>query len=841
MYRARFRVLRLMNFRHVRQNKLRSLIVVASIAAGVSLTVAPTVVLSGMKRSVNGYARSFSGPAPFTVIGPTARGGLAASTLARVDATPGVRAAVPLVQAVTRADMTDGSEVPIVALGFDCRIESVVGKVGCRQQQLDGATIDAPPLVSRTLAKRLAVVRSDLGPRPVRGAIPLEALDRVNGGNVVAYPLRVAQQLFARPGALDAIYVFPERGVDAQQFRARLAKAVGAQNTVLARGEAPPWLAIFETFAALFGSLGLLSLGTGAVLAYNAIGLSLADRRRSIALSSALGASPRLITAGALAEATSLGIIGGLVGAALGVAVAFPLIAQIGRTYTLRVASLALTAHVTATPFLQGAVLGAAVGVVASIGAVRRAVRLDVVSEIGNRAGVIEPGPTSRLRRAALYTLLGTAALGSTYVASNGGGLSRWQPLLGEVGLFAAIVFYLLAVAGFAPMLLRLATTLTKQLKPPAHLGWTSAAREGLRTRGMVVAIGAAVGMALALASFSHMLEQSFGGDLSSQSYRTVEVTTLPINNTTSVDAKPSPDTIRAIRHIPGVDSVTRVIGAVGGTASEQICATAGTPEGFPFRVLQGTASARRLNAGEVLVGPTVARQTGVRAGGLLRLAGRDGVRSVRVQGVWTDGNCNGAGITMAPWLLEEIWGPQPPVFLFVHPARGVSAEALARRIEAAKLQPHLIAYAPKALKANLHDELAMQLQPFWLVQRVLVLLVFVSVLFSLLLIGVYRRRELGLVGAVGMGPRDIAVMVITEAVAVGVVGAIGGVGFGIGVLDAFRHAFFFFLPINTHFQVDPIAPFVYTAVAIGVAVVAAALPAWRSSRLAVVEAIRYE
>src|SRR5438270_11470402 len=100
MHISTLRLFRWMNFRHIRQSKLRSAIVVASIAAGVSLTVAPTVVVASMRRSLTAYARGFSGAAPLTVIGPTARGGLSESALARVEATPGVGAAVPLVQAV---------------------------------------------------------------------------------------------------------------------------------------------------------------------------------------------------------------------------------------------------------------------------------------------------------------------------------------------------------------------------------------------------------------------------------------------------------------------------------------------------------------------------------------------------------------------------------------------------------------------------------------------------------------------------------------------------------------------------------------------------------------------
>ncbi len=52
----------------------------------------------------------------------------------------------------------------------------------------------------------------------------------------------------------------------------------------------------------------------------------------------------------------------------------------------------------------------------------------------------------------------------------------------------------------------------------------------------------------------------------------------------------------------------------------------------------------------------------------------------------------------------------------------------------------------------------------------------FVAVLTTLLLVGVQRQRELGLLAAVGMQPSELARMVVVEAALVAVVGAVVGV-----------------------------------------------------------------
>src|SRR6202008_3933723 len=81
--------------------------------------------------SIRDYGRSVGGPAPLRVVGPLAWGGLDESVLGPVRETPGVAAAVPIMQAGTIAQTAEGAETTIVALGVDCSIEALVGKIGC--------------------------------------------------------------------------------------------------------------------------------------------------------------------------------------------------------------------------------------------------------------------------------------------------------------------------------------------------------------------------------------------------------------------------------------------------------------------------------------------------------------------------------------------------------------------------------------------------------------------------------------------------------------------------------------------------------------------------------------
>jgi putative ABC transport system permease protein len=101
------------------------------------------------------------------------------------------------------------------------------------------------------------------------------------------------------------------------------------------------------------------------------------------------------------------------------------------------------------------------------------------------------------------------------------------------------------------------------------------------------------------------------------------------------------------------------------------------------------------------------------------------------------------------------------------------------------------------------------------------------------------RTREFGLLRAVGQQRRQTRRMVRLEAVIVAVFGA--GLGIGLGLL--FGLAMAAAMPSDVMPVIDiPTVQLVTTLVIAAVAGIAAALlPAWRASRLKVLDAIAYE
>src|SRR5256885_1655183 len=132
------------------------------------------------------FGRRVAGPAPLRVVGATSRGGLDEGVLSTVQRTPGVGAAVPMVQAVTLADpgpgapgrrqgtvtgRTGSSVQPVLAVGIDCRAQPLVPSLPCGTgSALATGSTRGPPVVSAAVVRRLG---PDGGLLTDNGRVPL--------------------------------------------------------------------------------------------------------------------------------------------------------------------------------------------------------------------------------------------------------------------------------------------------------------------------------------------------------------------------------------------------------------------------------------------------------------------------------------------------------------------------------------------------------------------------------------------------------------------------------------------------------------------------------------------
>jgi lipoprotein-releasing system permease protein len=128
-------------------------------------------------------------------------------------------------------------------------------------------------------------------------------------------------------------------------------------------------------------------------------------------------------------------------------------------------------------------------------------------------------------------------------------------------------------------------------------------------------------------------------------------------------------------------------------------------------------------------------------------------------------------------------------------------------------------------------------------------------IMSSLLTTVVRKTREIGLLGALGASPRQIAVCFCVQGFVIGIAGTVTGLGLGFGFLDQRNNIlalfmkltesqgalerFYQFSNVPAHMEFADLVLIV--AGTIVISTLASIFPAWRASKLKPVEALRNE
>ena len=834
-------VLRQMHLRRLAQHPLRAALAVIGIGAGVALALAVTVSAISVERSLETFGTDLAGPARFRVVGPTDHGGLPEGVLTRIEAVDGVAQAIPLVMGVTEASSGDGSTYRVAFVGGDCRVLTLVEGESCDVVGVPTGDADADPIISSRLGVLLdgGTIHTNLGARSVAAVPQFDLLNAFNEGMVAVYPLPTAQALFSRPGSLDAVYVVPAPGANTGQLRAGLAEAVGPSGVIrdAASTLAPSY--ITGPFLPFLFLLSLFGLVVGAQLVQNIVAISLAERRRELAVTAAVGGAPAAISFGVLAESAVLGVVGGAVGIGAGVLVAKPFVDNVSAQAELA-AGIHLSVHVTPMVVAAGLALGVATSTMAAIRPAWRLRRMDVVSELADRpaaADVVVGVPVIRVVVMAATLVVGLVA---GWLSQRDGALETWQPPLAVAALAVAGTAAFRLPLSLAPAVFGVLRRVPAFQRGATRVALSSLTAQPRRVAAATLAVGAAVGLSVGignadLAAGSHTLADATADGR-------VFVSTLRPNNTTRIDAKIPPVLAAELAGFPGVAGIERHYHTtidhplLGATSLEG-------DDGAPstFDVITGRTFAEAARRGEVMIGPALARDLHLDPGDTFTAPGRDGLVELRVGGIWKSPDNIGRSISAPYPVFRELAGAQPPDSMLLVPAPGLSAAELATRVRAADLDPRLNVFDPDELGERYAEDFGDFVQPFRIIQRGLLGVAFVATASTLLLAALQRRREHGLLMALGMPPSGLGRMVLVEA---GLI-ALAGTAFGwvSGVVGG--QLFVFASPVVTGLEVPltlSVRPVVTAGLlALGFVLAGAGLPAWRTSRLDPMVALRYE
>jgi lipoprotein-releasing system permease protein len=237
--------------------------------------------------------------------------------------------------------------------------------------------------------------------------------------------------------------------------------------------------------------------------------------------------------------------------------------------------------------------------------------------------------------------------------------------------------------------------------------------------------------------------------------------------------------------------------------------------------------------------------------------------RSVKVVGIIEFGHqqLDTSTVYCTLRLAQDLFGLESAVHgLYVRLAPGLNEDEGAARINAALLSDRTL---PRDIHARSWEDvwsdflwiLNLEKSMIFFMLFIIVIVAAFSVTSSLLISVIRKTREIGLLGALGARPRDVAACFCIQGLFIGVLGTAVGLGLGFGALavrndvvmgiaratqraDVLRRFYQFSeLPAHTAGS-DVVKTVILTIV---VSILAGMLPAWRAARLKPVEALRNE
>ncbi|HKU40183.1 MAG TPA: FtsX-like permease family protein [Polyangiales bacterium] len=801
------RLLRVVSLPRLREHRLRASLTVFGIALGVAMLVAVILVNDSVVRGVSATVEDLAGKTDLQISAGTS--GFAESIVERVRESEGVARAVPVLQQTLSVRDERARGERLLLLGVDMLTEDDQSFRDYGSRELDAIREDPLPflngahniLLSRAFASRFGyrlhdkvALATSAGPRnfEIWGFIDDSGVGSAFGGAVGVMYYQAMQAALDRGENVDRIDIAIRPGVELARVEAELQRLLGAGFIVEApsrKGDRVGRMLLGIQSGLTIASL--IALLVGAFLIYNTMAISVVQRKREIGILRALGTRRREIIALLTLEGSLLGVVGSLLGVALGVALAQLLLRvttdALNQAYLeLADAQVALRVRV----LLAGSALGTLAATVASAIPAQRAATQRPAETLRTSATFLHTEDTRRLTRSDVAAVL---LLPLPLLLLR---LPTWQGM--SIGAFASAAVLLGACALSLPRLTQLVEWLVRRiarrwLSAEARLANENLPRDLERTAVTAGALMSGVALAVGFGAFTHSftvslnawIEQTLPGDLfitQGASMAGTSMRNIPMDDSlyARLLALPEVDTVRRVRivEIPFRGYTTKAV-------SSDLRAFVRHAR---LDLLQGEHDAvvRALEAGGVAVSENFARHFGVRPGDTLPLSTQLGTRPFRVAGVFVDYTSDVGTLLFDRATYVESFRDTRVDTYELHLHEPSTAEAVRRRIHLWLGENHaLYVLTSREFRNEVSvttDQIFSLVRALELVALIVAVLGIVNSQFANVL---DRTRELAVLRALGMLRGQLRRMVVIEATLVGSIGTLAGVllGFAFGHL----------------------------------------------------------
>ncbi len=715
--------------------------------------------------------------------------------------------------------------------------------VGSNEVVLDKATADNGDFVVGDNVRVVAV----RGTREFTlvGIASYGDISSPGGATFALFDQPTASEFLLQPGFVDAILVEGDDSVSDEVLAQRIDAALsadlkletltGAEITAEVQGQIKDVLNIFSTFLIVFS---YIALGIGSFVIYNVFSITAAQRLRENALLRAIGASRRQVSRALLVESTAMGVVGSVIGFGIGILLSQLLSALLKATgFEVPTQGLAIST----SAFVNTFVAGVLVTVLAAWLPARRAGRVPPLAALRDTALDSAGNITRRVIVGLIIVALGGVGLVSAM---------RDAPIqilgLGVLGVFTGILVLGPAIA--RPVALTLGIPVAKLRGVSGAMARQNAARNPKRTSRTAAPVLLGVALVTAFtalaASIRSEIRDTFGDAFSGDIALTVDARGFGGIPLTITDQIADLDGVAQATGVgftsvrlsdPNEPPALTQAGASQRGVFVQTINPASITGLFDLGVTEGNLSS--LGKDGIFVAASRAADKGWEIGTRLQVTRADGVViDAEIRG-FVSGDTSFANYVTSREMFADSSASIFDAFVYIKVAEGSVISEVQARVAAISSDAGIGTLLSK--EEFIDDQAAQINQILALIYGLLglsIIIAIVGIVITLLLSVFERRREIGLLRAVGMTKSQVRTTVRWESVITSLLGAVSGVVLGVvmGVVVvaalADEGGIAFRLPINETLSI------MFISFVLGV--LAAVYPAWRATRVNVVEAI---
>lgn len=788
--------MRTVSLRNLAAHKVRLLLTVVSVLLGVAFVAGSFVFTDTLRGSFQRIvSTSLDGVDSRVQPRHSYDPGVPVALVDRIAALPGVRAVEPEITAPIVLIDSHGNRVRSGGAPTEAGIWTPAGRsIRAVPGFASGRAPAGPGEVavnegaahrgSLHVGDRVTVVTANSG--PIAATISgVYRTDIETGGYVgVRFTEAEALRLFTDGDHVSAVNVAARGGTSEQALTARIARllpsTLEARTGTQVRADATARITTALSFVNyILLAFGFIAMIVGTFIIYNTFSMIVAQRLRELALLRAIGADRRQVRRSVLLEAGVIGVVGSALGLAAGVGLAYGLHALLDALdLGLPSGGLVLSPRTVVVAVAVGTV----VTLFSAYAPARRAGRIPPVAAMREEFASASPATLRRRTRlgAAVLVLGGLATGAGTASGSTGSGAA----LIG-LGLVGATVGALLLSPLLADWIITpLGRLVGRPFGAVGRLARTNAVRNPRRTAATAFALT----LGLLLVSGIAVIGASFKASVGRLFDTTVRADYVL---TTAIPAPVPLPAAQAAARVPGVASVTELHGftaLLDGRQSTGTGVDGPLPPVARVRFEQGGGSP---TGSSMLISRGFADSHGWTLGSTHTLS-RPGQGAARltVTGIY------GTDQLLGPWLASgDLYRQLTPrtewsdMVALIKADPGTDLSALRTGLENAVADYYIVDVQDREqVKGQFASQVNGLLGLLYGLLGLAIVIAVLGIVNTLALSVVERRREIGMLRAVGMLRKQVRRALYLESLLIAVFGAVLGLALGLGYGALFTH-----------------------------------------------------